>query len=392
MITRRIRVQVVAFVVVALLGIAYLGAKYVGIGDWFGDDGYTVSAELPSTGGIFDHGEVTYRGVPVGRIGELSLRGDGVAAELKIDSDAPRIPKDVTVAVADRSAIGEQYVDLRPKSDKGPYLEAGDTVKGSEATMPPDIAELLKDSTDFAGSVPLDDLRTLVDESYVAFQGSAPNLRRLLSTSQEFLSTADRNYLVTQGLIENSDTVLATQEESAGSIRDFSRSLRQFSGALKDSDGDLRRLISTAPPAAREVDALFRELGTPLGVLLSNLITPAQVFGNNAKGVGDLFSGVPKAVSVGYATTNSRGIDLGAVTTFFNPVPCVQGYAGTDLRQGLQTGKGRAFNTQAGCTADPSSGTDVRGPRAAPGSRITTQPGAKVTVPDSLQGLMGGTE
>ncbi|MBY8852911.1 MlaD family protein, partial [Saccharothrix sp. MB29] len=60
-------------------------------------------------------GEVTYRGVPVGRVGPIRLVDRRVEVELRITAGAPPIPADLEAVVANRSAVGEQYVDLRPR-------------------------------------------------------------------------------------------------------------------------------------------------------------------------------------------------------------------------------------------------------------------------------------
>ena len=55
-----------------------------------------------------------------------------------------------------------------------------------------------------------------------------------------------------------------------------------------------------------------------------------------------------------------EGAKVGLTLTFFNPLPCTQGYAGTARRGGLDTSPGAPLNTSAGCTA--TSGTsDLHG-------------------------------
>src|SRR4029078_5123801 len=94
-----------------LLVLASVGVRYVGGGErWFGGT-YVVRAEFAEAGGIFTNAAVTYRGVPVGRVGPITLHGDGVLVELRLDGQV-RVPADVRAVVADRSAVGEQYVDL----------------------------------------------------------------------------------------------------------------------------------------------------------------------------------------------------------------------------------------------------------------------------------------
>lgn len=388
MLTRRIKTQVIIFVIAALVGTSYLGATYVGINPFSSD--YRVTVQMTDAGGTFTNGQVTYRGVPVGRIESLRPTANGTEAVLRIDADAPDMPAQVQASVANRSAIGEQYIDLRGSWDDGrSTLSAGDTITG--ASMPPPVEDVLRSGRDFAGSLPEDSLNVVIDEAYELSRGLGDGLGQLLDTSQDFVQTADENFLVTQQLIRNSDTVLSTQIGAGDSIRSFSGDLSLIADTLESSDGDLRRLIDVSPAAAREVQALFSQVGRPLGTLLANLITPAQVFGVNSDGVEDALIKAPEALSVGWSVTNAGQIDLGLITSFFDPLPCVAGYGGTQQREGVVTSPGRPFNTSAGCTASPSSGTNVRGPQAVPRRSGATAPlGARITTVDSMADLMGG--
>ncbi|MGH1562161.1 MlaD family protein [Mumia sp. DW29H23] len=388
MLTSRTKTQVAAFVVLAVTGTTYLGAKYVGI-DPFSSE-YRVTVSLPEAGGIFTNGEVTYRGVPVGRIESLTnVQGGGVDAVLTIDSDAPDIPSDVTVQVANRSTIGEQYIDLRG-SDTSDTLADGDRISGGETAIPQDIDVLLRTARDFTASVPSDSLTTVIDESYDLSQGASVPLKRLIETSLDFHEVADRNFLVSAALIKNSGRVLQTQQEAADSIKSYSEDLNLLASTMADADGDLRTLIANSPAAAREVDQLITQVGQPLGVLMSNLVSTAQVFGTNANGVEDALIRAPEAISVGWAVNGSKGMNLGLATTFFDPLPCTSGYGGTTKRPGTDASTGKPFNTKAKCTAAPSSGTNVRGPNALPKSGGKSPAAAKVTVPDTLGDLLGG--
>ncbi len=389
MLTRRIKIQVIIFVVAALIGTSYLGATYVGINPFSSD--YRVTVQMPEAGGTFVNGEVTYRGVPVGRIEKLTASEQGTEAVLRIDADAPELPAGVTASVQNRSAIGEQYIDLRGAWDGSrDTLADGDRVSG--AGMPPPVEEVLRTGRDFAASVPEDSLTTVIDETYELSRGLGDGLGTLVETSQQFVKTADENFLVTRQLIQNSDTVLTTQAEAGDSIRSFSSDLSVIADTLESSDGDLRRLIEVSPAAARELQTLFSDVGRPLGTLMANLVSTAQVFGVNSQGVEDALIKAPEALSVGWSVTGAGTIDLGLITSFFDPLPCTAGYGGTQKREGLTTSQGRPFNSSAGCTASPSSGTNVRGPQAIKNQRSATSAprGARISTADSLSDLMGG--
>jgi len=137
------------FVVLSLLGVSYVGFNYVGLGDiLFGPGGCTVSADFPDSGGIFTNAEVTYRGVTVGKVGQLHLADytgpdgqqvRGVRVDLRLNSCShPAIPANAQAYVSDRSAVGEQYVNLEPTSGAGPYLAKGAVLaKPARCRSPP---------------------------------------------------------------------------------------------------------------------------------------------------------------------------------------------------------------------------------------------------------------
>ncbi|MBW8766903.1 MAG: MCE family protein, partial [Geodermatophilales bacterium] len=78
MITRSTKIKLLAFAAVAVLGMAYLGFKYVGLDRTLLGSGYDVAADFRDSGGIFVNAEVTYRGVAVGRVSDMSLIDKGV--------------------------------------------------------------------------------------------------------------------------------------------------------------------------------------------------------------------------------------------------------------------------------------------------------------------------
>ena len=136
MITRRTKVQLLVFVLITLVGVTYVGARYARLDRVFFDDAYTVVAHFPDSGGIFAGAEVTYRGVTVGEVEKLELTDEGVDVHLDIDNEYDDIPADALAVVGNRSAVGEQYVELQPQTDDGPYLEEDSEIAAGEHPDP----------------------------------------------------------------------------------------------------------------------------------------------------------------------------------------------------------------------------------------------------------------
>src|SRR5262245_66581945 len=149
------RIQLVVFAVIAVLVISYTAVRYANLGRVVGLRGYyVVHLELATGGGIFPQANVTYRGVSVGRVGALRLTPTGVEADLNINNSAPPIPADLQASVADLSAVGEQYVNLRPATSAGPYLTQGSVIPRHDTTLPLPVTSLLTSVNDLATSVP----------------------------------------------------------------------------------------------------------------------------------------------------------------------------------------------------------------------------------------------
>ncbi|MEU3195088.1 MCE family protein, partial [Streptomyces sp. NPDC006992] len=276
MLTRATVLKNIAFLALAALVLGVIGVRYADVGRYVGlRDYFTVRVELARTGGLYEHADVTYRGVSVGRVGDLDLTDSGVSAELKIRKSAPRIPAGLTAHVANLSAVGEQYLDLRPDTGEGPFLHEGSVIRRPDTTVPAPPTKVLASVDNLVASLPRSSLRTVVDELGETFEGRGDDLEVLLDTGSEFLDAADAAAPETTGLIVDSATVLRTQREEGRALRDFADGAEELLGRLKKSDPDLRRLITATPGAATQVTGLLRDLDPSLSVLLANLTTTA---------------------------------------------------------------------------------------------------------------------
>ncbi|AHH99761.1 MCE family protein [Kutzneria albida] len=366
MLTRGIRLRVLAFLVIGLLVVVYVGLNYAKLGRLVGLRGYyVVTMQLNGSGGIFTNAEVTYRGVSVGRVGALALTDQGVDVQLDIDNSAPHIPVGSKAVVANRSAVGEQYVDLRPDTTKGPFLGDGSVIPVEDTKIPLAVQDLLTSVDRLASSVPTESLRTVVDELGTAMQGAGPNLQALLDNGSSFVQVAAQHVPQTQQLITDSQTVLHTQQAEGDALRTFADNAALLSAQFKQSDPDLRRLISAGTDAAAQTRALVRDLDPNMGVLFANLLTTANVMRIRQNGLEQLLVSMPRAIDTGSKVITQNGANLALELTFFDPLPCTTGYGGTTYRNGLDTSPG-TLNTQAACTLPAGSATGVRGSQNAP--------------------------
>ena len=233
-------------------------------------------AHFAESGGIFAGAEVSYRGVTVGQVGQMDLTEDGVDVVMDIDNDTGRIPSDTKAVVANRSAVGEQFVDLQPETKDGPYLEDGTEIPMAMTETPISTTKFLVDIDTTVNSVNKQSLTTVVGEMGKAFKGTGQNLGQIIDTSNSFIRTANDNFEVTTSLLEDGNTVLTTQLDKASAIKSFARDLSLFSDTLVSSDKDLRRVINNGSATANQLRTFLEENDVDLGELINNLVTTGR--------------------------------------------------------------------------------------------------------------------
>ena len=369
MITKRTKVQLMVFALITMVGVAYVGATYARLDRLFFDDTYKVVAHFKDSGGIFAGASVSYRGVTIGQVGDLEVTDDGVDAVLQIENDSEKIPADTNALVANRSAVGEQYVDLLPNTDAGPYLKQDSEIEQSKTQTPIPTMQLLVDLDKVVNSVNKDSLRTVVSEMGKAFNGTGDNLGQIIDTSNSFIETANANFDTTTALIKDSNTVLKTQLDSASDIRSFSNDLALLSDTLVASDGDLRRVIDNGSATANQLRRFLEDNKVNLGELINNLVTTGEVTVKHLDGVEQVLVVYPYVVEGGY-TVVGKDPKTGLYDAHFglilqqDPHVCTKGYDPKEFR-GPEDRENKPMDEDAHC-AEPQSQSNARGAQNAP--------------------------
>jgi phospholipid/cholesterol/gamma-HCH transport system substrate-binding protein len=381
MILRRTKIQLLVFALITLLGVSFVGAKYAQLNRLVYSTSYTVVAHFQDSGGMYAGGMVSYRGVRVGQVGKLVLTHDGVDAYLDIDRGWDgKIPADAFAVVGNRSAVGEQYVDLQPQTDGGPYLHDGSQIARADTRTPLPTQKLLGDLSTTVESVNRRSLSTTVHELGLAFGGTGPDLQRIIDTGTSFIDAANRNFDVTTALIRDGNTVLKGQVASASAIRSFAHDLRLFSGTLAGHDRDLRQVIDSGSVTATQLRTFLQDNKVDLADLINNLVTTGEIVVKHLPGLRQVLIVYPYVVEGGF-TVVSKSPETGLYDAHFGmvltngPPVCHSGYQGTDTRP-PQDGSNRPMNESAGCS-EPASTSNPRGAQHAPSNR----PGAAYRTP-----------
>lgn len=373
MIARQTKLQLLVFVIISVVGLTYTAVTYAGLGKYLGvDNGYLVSADFADSGGIFQDAEVTYNGVPVGTVEALELIPDGVRVTLRLEPGT-QVPDDTEAVVGNRSAVGEQFVDLQPTRDGEPFLDAGDVIPMASTDIPISPTTLIVNLDDFVSSVDNEELAIVLDELGQAFDGAGESLTRLVDNGDVLTQAAIDTLPEQKALLRDGEIALNTQRDVGGQFRSFNEDLALLTTTLRETDPDFRRLFDNGTRSAASFTTLIENNRTALPILLDNLITVAQIQKVRLPAIRQTLVTYPNVVAGGFTVVPGDGTSHFGLVTEPEPPTCFEGYESTVERDPEVTSI--RPNADVFC-ANSEGETNVRGARNIP------RPGGLPPYPD----------
>ncbi|MFD9667554.1 MCE family protein [Rhodococcus sp. NPDC059968] len=337
------RAQLVVFALLGAVSLAYGITNYIGVQRITGIGTYSVTADFTESGALYPGGIVTYRGIDIGLVKDVTLTDDGVRAHLQLDSSIS-VPDGTRARVRSMSAIGEQYVDLMPEADAGVYLTDGSSIPVERTAVPVQVSALLNNTQSLLSSIPKDSLRTVIDESADAFGGTGSSLARLIESSGPLLELAQAEIGPTKTLVTDLEPLLETGNEIKTDLQNVAGDLASFTEQLALNDSQIRQTLESGPAFANAVAGTLRDVQPTLPILLSNLHSVGQVLSVNVPQLQQILVVYPAFSSAANYSVSASGfqtdddiykaqvpLDVKLGNTL-NPLPCTEGYQGTQRR------------------------------------------------------------
>lgn len=330
MLTRFVRNQLVVFAIASVIGVGTMVFGYLQAPVLLGIGRISVKLQLPSTGGLYQFSNVTYRGVEVGKVTDIRPVRGGAEVMMSLKT-SPKIPADLQANVRSVSAVGEQYVDLVPRTDSGPYLENGSIISADNASLPKPVGPMLDQMNTLVDSIPTGKLGVLLDESFKALNGTGNDLGALFESSSQLAAELNGVADSTRSLIEHSSPLLDGQVHSVDAIREWARSLAGITEQVAVRDPEVRTILRTGSGAADEASRLLDQVRPTLPVLLANLTTVGQIGLTYHASIEQLLVLLPPYLaatqSYGSSLNNPTGMALAEFTlTLGDPPACSVGF------------------------------------------------------------------
>jgi phospholipid/cholesterol/gamma-HCH transport system substrate-binding protein len=335
--SRRTIIALAVFSVISVITAGLVGLYYAKLpGVYLGIGRYTVRMQLDRAGELYRAANVTYRGVDVGKVSKVHLTDTGVEAVLSLKSGID-IPADLNAHVHSASAIGEQYVDLIPRSAKGPVLKNNDVIPQDRTSIPPNINSLLAAASRGLNAIPRDNLKTVVDESYAAVGGLGPELSRLFGGGAKLATEARQNLDAILTLIDEPKPILDSQIESSDAVQAWAAHLANTTKQIQtveNNNSDFSGTIQKLGPLFESLRQVSDRLAPTLPDAVSNLMPVGDVGLAYRDNLEALLAEVPQVVADSQAGQLGdkdmkgpyRGIYLDFNLNLNWPPPCTTGF------------------------------------------------------------------
>ncbi|MGB7358695.1 MAG: MCE family protein, partial [Mycobacterium sp.] len=330
MLNRTARIQLFTVAVITVLAVSALATYYLRVPAMLGIGAYNITADFVAGGGLYQNANVTYRGVTVGRVVAVTVSDDGVGAQMRINSDA-KLPANVTATVKSVSAVGEQYVDLVPPHDPASaLLHDGSRIDRQQTAIGQDIAGLLQAADALVSSVGSSRLQDLLRETFKAFNGSGPELARLIQSARLLVDEANASWPETSQLIDQAGPLLEAQIRSGNDIKSLADGLARLTTEVRHADPQLRTMLATVPDAAGEVNTAFTGIRPSFPVLAANLANLGRVgviYHKSIEQVLVIFPALMSAlITVAGGVPQDEGAKLDFKLPLGDPPPCTVGF------------------------------------------------------------------
>ncbi|HWJ82323.1 MAG TPA: MlaD family protein [Nocardioides sp.] len=354
---RRVRIAQALILVIFVAGMVYIADTVVGGSLFHRPTSMTV--ELPDAAGLHQGSVVTYRGQRIGEVTDVRLSDEpGVAAvaEISVESSVD-IPVDSRFEVRDLSAVGEQYLDVRPQTADGPYLADGAVVPVRRTSVPTALPTVLAHAQSLMSHLDVADIRTITHETQTIFgsSGDDVDLRALSMELESAFAMLRRLEPQLTRLVRDGEQPLSTVSALSPEIRGLSTDLEDVAAALAQATPAVRRTVVTALDLLPRLDRWWRQASPEVRHLLADGVPLTDMAARHLRGLEHWLDWAPMQASVMAGSTRDGSGRVLLVPRILKN--CVYDRS---VQRDIQDLSRRPPPTGVRCT-DPPPGTQMRG-------------------------------
>ena len=313
--TRR---HLVNLLLVAVIGVVSIAWAAVGLAGIRFTKPKTITVELAQTGGALPGAEVSYLGVPVGKVSSARLTPNSVELKLSVRPKGP-MARNLRADVRQKSSLGEPFVNLSPVDppQQGPRLAASSDPNGmvipiDRTSSPQPLYNLLGNLNNVLSNMNPADLSGL-SQGLSGLVGHEDDIRNGLAAWAQVGDVLGQHHAELGDLLSASAQLTsaldANRDQLAGAISGYAR----LGQTLANHTAELQDILKKGAQFGTVGNSLLTEANAPLkNGLLPGLDTTFHTLATRPQKVRDQIYWVPEFMErVGYVldgTTMNIGV------------------------------------------------------------------------------------
>ena len=258
-VTRELTVEVVVgfFMVMLLFGLAYF--TFILSGSVWGEERFEMEVLFSDVMGLKETDSVVVRGMPIGKVTELSLQPDGSGILVSVSLKKKlRLRTDYEITIVSTSILGGRYLQIHEGSDDEKDIPDGAPLSGElPHNLMADAAELISLTKDgFSGE----------DGIVASLKDSASEMKELVTRINAGEGTLGKLMSSDDKLYEDLSSTIASLKKMAVRIEKGEGLL----GKMMSSDNELYEDLSTAVASLKKMAVRLEKGEGSLGKLMSS--------------------------------------------------------------------------------------------------------------------------
>ncbi|EGD55890.1 MlaD family protein [Gordonia neofelifaecis] len=287
---RKIMLGNLALVLVMLAGLAFLAFNSLSWRPW--QSTYQVTVHFPASGGLQDTSKVMLRGAEIGDVKNIQVTPGSVDVTVELRDDY-QINKGAKFSALGLSAAGEQYVNITPTSDDGPYLQDGDEIAMQQTHVTADFPGMLQSTLDVISQIDAPKLTSTLKELEIALNDRGPNqLKSIFHSGGVIFADLAKVLPQTTKLIQNSGTILKTTAEIQPDLGTLAGGMDSLFTAAVSADKELRTLLGRGPGQFTSLTGSLATITDPLSDVLTQFLDVARQGALRAPALATLFPAI----------------------------------------------------------------------------------------------------
>lgn len=292
-----------SILLVAIAASAYLLFGIARV-DWF-EKPTTARMLIPNSATLVPRSPVLLSGIRVGEVTSVSNTAEGVEVRFDID-EGRRIPADSTVLIEALSALSEPYIEFRPHTTDGPYIQDGQLVHSLTIATPRSMPEVARSVTALLRQLDPNAVASIIETFTQALDGTESVVPQLTHASDLLAETLLQRAPKIRAILENAQVPGPDVAVAGADMAESGPQLDAFGGKVKGVVDSIQVLLNARPvpeayttgtgliPFLHELDDYLERAGPDLKKLYPT-IGPLL-----AKG-GDTFQGIDLSALIAQA-------------------------------------------------------------------------------------------